>query len=45
MLRLYPFILNMWVMGKDESYVNNALSKGYITVEEKDAILDTPQVA
>lgn len=25
MSRLYPFILNMWVMGKDENYVNNAL--------------------
>ncbi len=45
MSRLYPFILNMWIMGKDEAYVNNAFAKGYITVEEKDTILATPQVA
>lgn len=43
MSRLYPFILNMWVMGKDESYVRNAQSKGYITTEETDTILATPQ--
>ena len=43
MSRLYPFILNMWVMGKDETYVNNALAKGYITEEERDMILATPQ--
>lgn len=45
MSRLYPFILNMWIMGKDEAYVNNALSKGYITEIERDAILATPKVA
>lgn len=43
MSRLYPFILNMWIMGKDESYVENAFSKGYITEEEKEAILATPK--
>lgn len=43
MSRLYPFILNMWVMGKDETYVNNALAKGYITEEERDMILATPK--
>lgn len=43
MSRLYPFILNMWVMGKDETYVNNALAKGYITELERDMILATPQ--
>lgn len=43
MSRLYPFILNMWMMGKDETYVNNALRLGYITEDEKDAILATPQ--
>lgn len=41
--RLYPFILNMWVMGKDEQYVENARTKNYITEEEKEAILATPQ--
>lgn len=44
MSRLYPFILNMWVMGKDEVYVENAFSKGYITQEEKETILATPKV-
>ena len=43
MSRLYPYILNMWVMGKDEAYVNNAYSKGYITADEKEAILATPK--
>lgn len=42
---LYPFILNMWVMGNyDESKVELALSKGYIKELEKDAILATPKV-
>ena len=44
MSRLYPFILNMWIMGKDEIYVTNAFSKGYITDYEKGLILVTPQV-
>jgi hypothetical protein len=43
MSRLYPFILNMWVMGKDQTYVENAYSKGYITEDEKNTILATPQ--
>jgi hypothetical protein len=43
MSRLYPFILNMWIMGKDESYVQNALTKGYITTEESQIILATPK--
>lgn len=44
MSRLYPFILNMWIMGKDETYVRNAYSKEYITEDEMKAILATPQV-
>ena len=44
MSRLYPFILNMWLMGKDETYVNNALEKGYITKDEKAMILATLQL-
>lgn len=43
MSRLYGFILNMWVMGKDEDYVNRALEKGYITEDERNLILLTPQ--
>ena len=45
MSRLYPFILNMWIMGKDEAYVQSALDKGYVTEDEKDAILATPQAS
>lgn len=44
MSRLYPFILNNWLMGKDETYVNDALEKKYITEEERLAILKTPKV-
>ena len=44
MSRLYPFILNMWVMGKDEGYVSSALRLKYITQEEKEIILATPQL-
>lgn len=43
MSKLYPFILNMWIMGKDETYVDNAFKKSYITQEEKEMILATPQ--
>ncbi|MFC0414498.1 hypothetical protein ACFFHH_03395 [Cytobacillus solani] len=41
---LYGFILNQWVLGKNEEYVNNALAKSYITESERDAILITPQM-
>lgn len=44
MSKLYPFILNMWKMGKDEVYVNTACEKGYITELEKDKILATPKI-
>lgn len=40
---LYKFILNQWIMGKDESYVNNAVAKGYITQDEANTILATPK--
>lgn len=43
MSRLYPFILNMWVMGKGKEYVENAHNLGYITQKEKEAILATLQ--
>lgn len=44
MSRLYPFILNMWIMGKDEAYANSAFEKGYITETEKQTILATPKI-
>lgn len=44
MSRLYPFILNQWIMGKDETYVSNAFIQGYITENEKAVILATPQL-
>lgn len=44
MSRLYPFILNMWIMGKDETYVNSAFEKDYITEAEKQTILATPKI-
>lgn len=45
MSRLYPFILNMWCMGKDEEYVGSALNKGYIIKKEYDLILSTTKYA
>lgn len=44
MSRLYPFILSMWIMGRGELYVNNALLKDYITEAEHDKILATPKI-
>lgn len=40
---LYNFILNQWKLGKDETYVQNAVSKGYITSEEQFTIQETPK--
>jgi uncharacterized XkdX family phage protein len=40
----YSFILNMWVMGRyTEVQVQNAVTKGYITQTEADAIIATPR--
>lgn len=40
---MYGFILNMWIMGKvDEAKVQSYVPK-YITQEEADMILATPQ--
>lgn len=40
----YNFILNMWVMGRyTPTQVQTAVTKGYITQEEANAILATPQ--
>lgn len=42
---MYQFILNMWVMGRyTETQVQTAVTKGYITQAEADAILATPKV-
>lgn len=41
---MYPFILNMWVMGRySETQVQTAKTKGYITHSEAEAILATPK--
>lgn len=41
---MYQFLLNMWIVGKiDEAYLVKMVEKGYITVEEKELILATPQ--
>lgn len=41
---MYPFILNMWVAGKiKETKVNEYVAKGFITQEEANLILATPQ--
>lgn len=42
---MYNFILNMWIMRKiDESKVLSYVGKGYITQEEANMILATPQI-
>ncbi len=42
---MYNFILNMWVMRKiDEAKVLSYVTKGYITQEEANMILATPQI-
>lgn len=44
-MALYNFILNMWVMRRyTVDQVQAAVTKGYITQTEADAILATPQV-
>lgn len=41
---MYQFLLNMWIMGKiDEAYLTRMVEKKYITIEEKEMILATPQ--
>ena len=42
---MYQFILNMWIMRKaNEEYVRACATKGYITQQEADIILATPQM-
>jgi hypothetical protein len=40
----YPFLLNMWVMSRvTETQINSYVVKGFITQEEANMILATPQ--
>lgn len=42
---MYAFILNMWIMKKiDEAKVQTYVTKNYITQDEANVILATPQV-
>jgi hypothetical protein len=42
---MYDFLKNMWIMRRvTEVNLSNAVTKGYITAEQKDTILATPQV-
>lgn len=43
---MYAFILNMWIMRKiDEAKVQSYVVKSYISQEEANIVLATPQVA
>ena len=40
----YGFFLNMWIMGRvTEAQLQIAVDKGYLTAEERDMIIATPQ--
>jgi len=42
---IYEFLLNMWILRRiDEDYLNRMVEKKYITTEEKQMILATPQM-
>ena len=42
---IYGFLLNMWILRRiDEDYINRMVEKKYITTEEKQMILTTPQM-
>lgn len=42
---MYNFILNMWVMKRiDQAKVQSYVTKEYISQEEANMILDTPQI-
>jgi len=46
MSKLYPFLLNLWVMNRlTDAQVQNAVTKEYITQDEANAILATPKIA
>lgn len=42
---MYPFLLNMWTMRRiNEAYLQIMITKGYITEEEFEMIVATPQI-
>ena len=42
---MYQFLCNMWIMRRiDELYLNKVVDRKWITEEEKDMILATPQM-
>lgn len=42
---MYPFLLNMWMMGRiDEDYLRQMVKKDFITQEEFEMIVATPQI-
>ncbi len=43
---MYDFILNMWIMRrKDSTWVNGCVTKNYITQDQANTIIATPQIA
>ena len=43
---VYTFLLNMWLMRKvDERYLQGQVDRKRLTLEEKDMILASPQIA
>lgn len=42
---MYDFILNQWIMKKfTQTQVQNCVTKGYITPDQTNTIISTPQV-
>ena len=42
---VYGFLLNMWIMRRiDEVYLDGQVSRGNITLEQKQMIIATPQI-
>lgn len=45
MANYYDFLTNMWIMRRiTETQIQTAVTKGYITQEEANIILATPQI-
>lgn len=41
---MYQFLLNLWIMNRiNETNIQNAVNKGFITQEEANTILATPK--
>jgi hypothetical protein len=41
---MYPFLLNMWMMKRvDETFIKAQVQRGFITADEANMILATPQ--